>query len=75
MGAGSRERADIEQPVQRLLLPQRMTMGECVRLAPLPLREIATQRGLEVGDAGLPGNLDGIGAGFLGGGIAVVPPG
>lgn len=46
--ARRRERPDIENPVQRLLLPQRMTMGQRVRLSPLPLREIRTQRALEV---------------------------
>ncbi|MNI65580.1 hypothetical protein D3C73_1210930 [compost metagenome] len=75
MCARGREGADIEEPVQRLLLPQRVAVGQGVRLAPLPLRGIGTQRGLEVGDAGLPGSLDRIGAGFLAGGIAVVPPG
>ncbi|MNP13226.1 hypothetical protein D3C76_1054990 [compost metagenome] len=74
MGAGGCERADVEDPVQRLLLPQRVAMGQRVRLAPLPLRGIGTQGGLEVGDAGKPRDLDGVGAGFLAEGITVVPP-
>ena len=75
MAAGGRERADIENQVQWFLLPQRMAMGQRMGLAPLPLREVRTEGGLEVGDAGLPRSLDGIGPGFLAKRVAIVPPG
>ena len=68
MAARCRERADVEDFIQRFLQAQRVTVGQGVRLAPLPLRRVIAERRLEVGQAVGPGELDGVGP-------IAVPPG
>ena len=74
VGAGRRERTDIENPVQWFLHAQRVVVGQGVGLAPLPLRGVFAEGGLQVGEALVPGLFHGVGTGLLAEGRAVIPP-
>lgn len=73
VATGGGEGADVEQPVQRFLPPSGWSRVS-VYTAPAPLGRVATQGGLELGHAGLPGDLDRVGAGLFLRCIAVIPP-
>ncbi|MNH19453.1 hypothetical protein D3C79_791910 [compost metagenome] len=69
------ESADIEQQVQRLLQPERMVVGQGMRLAPLPGGRVVAQCLAQVGQAGLPGAFHRVAAATMLAAAMQPPPG